>query len=119
MTDEIVDNTHSSFAVAVEPEFDSDGKWTGVISTHIEEEVKGDLSDEELIQIRSVCGMMASTLILMENDEEFLEFIKDFFISTNEEMISDMLSSIEDKPNFTKDGNVITLNFDTKTHGSA
>ena len=119
MTDEIVDNTHSSFAVAVEPEFDSDGKWTGTISAHIEEEVKGDLSDEELIQIRSVCGMMASTLILMENDEEFLEFIKDFFISTNEEMISDMLSSIEDKPNFTKDGNVITLNFDTKTHGSA
>jgi len=119
VTDEIVDNTHSSFAVAVEPEFDSNGKWTGVISAHIEEEVKGDLSDEELIQIRSVCGMMASTLILMENDEEFLEFIKDFFISTNEEMISDMLSSIEDKPNFTKDGNVITLNFDTKTHGSA
>jgi len=119
VTDEIVDNNHSSFAVAIEPEFGEDNKWTGVISAHIEEEIKDDLSEEELIQIRSVCGMMASTLILMENDEEFLEYVKDFFISNNEEMISDMLSSIEDKPNFTKDGNVITLSFDTKTHGSA
>lgn len=119
MTDEIVDNTHSSFAVAVEPEFDSDGKWTGTISAHIEEEVKGDLSDEELIQIRSVCGMMASTLLLMETDEDFLEYVRGFFLSHSEEMISEMLGDIEDKPNFTKEGNVITLNFDTKTHGSA
>lgn len=119
MTDEIIDKTHSSFAVAVEPEFDNDGKWTGSISAHIEEDVRADLSDDELIQIRSVCGMMASTLLLMENDEDFLEYVKSFFFSANEEMINEMLGDIEDEPNFTKEGNVITLNFNTKTHGSA
>jgi hypothetical protein len=119
VTDEILDKTHSSFAVAVEPEFDDEGKWTGSISAHIEEDVKDDLSDEELLQIRSVCGMMASTLLLMENDEDFLDYVKGFFFSNNEDMINEMLGDIEDKPNFTKEGNVITLNFDTKTHGSA
>ena len=37
MTDEILDNTHSSFAVAVEPEFDSDGKWT-----HTDTDISGE-----------------------------------------------------------------------------
>ena len=119
MTDKIVDKIHSSFAVAVEPEFDDAGKWTGSITAHIEEDVKGDLSDEELLQIRSVCGMMASTLLLMENDEEFLDYVKQFFLDNNEEMVNEMLASIDDAPNFTKEGNVITLNFNTKTHGSA
>jgi len=63
--------------------------------------------------------MMASTLVLMENDEDFLDFVKGFFLSNSEEMINEMLGGIEDNPNFTKEGNVITLNFDTKTHGSA
>jgi len=55
----------------------------------------------------------------METDEDFLEYVRGFFLANSEEMISEMLGDIEDKPNFTKEGNVITLNFDTKTHGSA
>ena len=115
----MTDKKHSSFAVAIDPEFNEEGKWTGVIGAHIEEDVTDDLSDEELVQIRSVCGMMASTLILMESDDDFLEYVKGFFLSSNEEMINELLDVVEEKPNFTKDGNVITLSFDTKTHGSA
>jgi len=112
---------HSSFAVAINPEFKEDGTWEGTVSAHIEEDVQNDLSAEELTQIRSVCGMMAACLPLMEEDPEFLQYIKDFFYAQYQELI-DQIYDEEDKvskPNFTKDGNVISLDFSTKTHGNA
>jgi len=111
----------TSFAVVMTPEFSEDDKWTGVIACHLEEEVNHDLSDDEITQIRTVSGLMATTLTLMEQDEDFLEYVKEAFLAFNQEMLEDFIESTEEdnKPNFTKEGNVITLNFDTKTHGSA
>lgn len=117
------DTENSSFAVAVEPEFDENNKWTGVVSAHIEENVQNDLTDEELVQVRSVLGMLASCLQLMERDEEFLDHVRNYFIDSQQDMIDDILSEFEEaqKPVFTKseDGKVVTLNFDSKTYGNA
>jgi hypothetical protein len=114
---------NSSFAVAVEPEFNEEGKWTGAVHASLEETLCDDLSDDELTQIRTVCGMMASTLTLMESDPDFLEYVRDYFLNNFSSMIEEFLDDLEDdtdsKPNFTKDGNVITLDFNTKTFGSA
>jgi hypothetical protein len=125
MSDAEDNNGNSSFAVAINPEF-KDGKWTGNISAHIEEELVGDLDDEDVHQIRSVCGMMTSTLYLMESEPDFLAYIQSYFLEnfpeTVEEMYDVALEEEEEKQAvFTrsKDGKVITLNFDTKTHGSA
>ena len=111
----------SSFAVALEPEFNEDGKWTGEVTAFVEEALRDDLSEEELMQLRTVCGMMASTLTPMEQDEDFLDYVKEYFYA-NAQHVLDELTSLADEdsaPNFTRDGNVFTLNFDTKTHGSA
>ena len=114
------EDKETSFAVVVTPEFDDKGEWNGVIGCHLEEEVNHNLTDDQLTQIRSVCGMMATTLTLMEQDEDFLEYVKEAFLALNHEMVDQFLDAIEDdKPNFTKEGNVITLDFNTKTHGSA
>lgn len=113
---------NSSFAVAITPEFNGNGEWTGSVTTHLEEDVRNDLTDEQLLQIRSVCGMLASCLPLMEQDSEFLDYVKDFFHANYEELVEEMLSAIEDDtPSFTRssDGKVITLDFNTKTQGSA
>ena len=111
---------HSSFAVALEPEFKEDGTWTGEVTAHVEESLHGDLSDDELTQIRSVCGMMASCLTLMEDDPDFLDYVRDYFISNYEGLIAEFIERVEDdRPDFTKEGNVITLNFNTKTYGNA
>jgi hypothetical protein len=123
MSDTEDSNVNSSFAVAIAPEF-KDGKWTGNVSAHIEEELVGDLDDEEVHQIRSVCGMMTATLYLMESEPDFLEYIQSYFLEnfpdTAEEMY-DVALEEEKQAVFTrsKDGKVITLNFDTKTHGNA
>ena len=120
MTDE---SNHSSFAVALTPEFDEQGNWTGAVSATLEEDVHNDLNTDELTQIRSVCGMMAACLPLMEEDEDFLEYIKGYFSANYTQLIDEILDEAEeqDKPSFvrSKDGKVITLDFNTKTHGSA
>ena len=109
----------SSFAVALAPEFNDSNEWTGEVTTYIEEEIRDDLTEEQVSQIRSVCGLLATCLGLMEEDPDFLEYVKANFSLRHEEMFSELMEETTDKPNFTKDGNVFTLNFNTKTHGSA
>ena len=118
---EETETKETSFAIVISPEFDEQGKWNGVVGCHMEEEVNHDLSENELTQIRSVCGMMATTLTLMESDEDFLEYVKEAFLALNSDMVNEFVEALEkdEKPNFTKDGNVFTLNFSSKTHGSA
>ena len=113
--------TSSSFAIVVTPEFNESGNWAGTIGVHMEEDFQNDLDVDELTQIRSVCGMMASTLTLMETDTEFMEYVRDYFLDNYQSMVDQFLDAVEEQPTFTrtKDGNVITLNFNTKTHGSA
>lgn len=114
--------TTSTFAVAITPEFDEQGNWSGMVSAHIEEDVHNDLGEDDLLQIRSVCGMMASTLTLMAEDPEFLDYVREFFMENYKMMIDQFIEDYsEDSPQFTRsaDGKVITLNFNTKTHGSA
>lgn len=118
MTEE---TNNSSFAVAITPEFKDDGTWDGSVSAHIEEDVHTDLTSEEITQIRTVCGMLAACLPLMEQDEDFLEYVKGYFFEQYQTLIDAIEAEDEEnnKPNFTKDGNVFKLDFSTKTHGSA
>jgi hypothetical protein len=124
MSDETDNAKHSTFGVAIDPEF-KDGKWTGNVSAFVEEELHDDLSEDEIFQIRSVCGMVAASLQLMEEDPDFLEYLKEYFASNlsyiveNEYQVD--MEEQEKSPNFSRseDGKVITLDFNTKTYGSA
>lgn len=121
MTEE---NKVSSFAVALQPEFDEDSNWTGSVSASLEEELAGDLDDDAVTQIRHVTGMLATCLQIMETDTEFLEYVKNYYAANNAELFMEFLDELEEEeeqPKFTrsKDGKVITLHFDTKTYGNA
>ena len=109
----------STFAVVITPIFEN-GEWDGAVSAHMEEELLNDLDEESALKIRSVCGMMASTLELMEADPDFCEYVENYFFTKFAELAEQI---VEDTPvpNFTRseDGKVITLNMNTKTHGSA
>lgn len=109
----------STFAVVVTPEF-KNGEWTGVVVCHMEEEVKDDLGTEDVVKIRSVCGMMASCIVLMEKDPDFYEYVSNFFLANFENAIEEMIEDLEE-PKFTRseDGKVITLHTNTKTYGNA
>ena len=113
----------SSFAIVVTPTLDNNRKWTGTVTVHMEEDDFGELTDEELMQVRNVCGMMASSLTLMEEDPNFNEFIQEYFLKNFKSFIEDFIVSHEEEkvPNLTRsnDGKVITLDFSSKTHGEA
>jgi hypothetical protein len=123
MTEETTPKQHSSFALAIEPEFDDSNEWTGAVHACIEESIADDLDSDQLTQIRSVCGMLASCLQLLEREEEFRDYVQMYFMENFEEMIDDLLNDAEEreKPSFirSEDGKVITLNFSTKTYGNA
>ena len=108
----------ASFAIAVEPVFNDEGKWEGEVNSYVEEHLTGDLEEDQIDLIRNVCGMLASCLPLMEEDDEFRERIKEYFLDTFSHVLEE---HEEEQPVFTrkKDGNVIHLSFNTKTHGSA
>ncbi|MDB4726149.1 hypothetical protein OAF54_01840 [bacterium] len=124
MSDEQDNTKHSTFGVAIDPEF-VDNKWTGNVSAFVEEDLQGDLSKDEVFQIRSVCGMIAASLQLMAEDPAFLEYVKEYFSKNMSNMVEDEyeieLEENQKSPNFSRseDGKVITLDFNTKTHGSA
>ena len=115
----------SSFAVVLEPEFDEANNWTGAVSAIMEEDLTGDLDDDAVDQIRHASGMLAICLQIMESDKEFLEFVKNYYAVHNAELFLELSEELEEEedqpPKFTrsKDGKVITLNFDTKTYGNA
>lgn len=121
MSDQQDDNKASSFAIVLTPEFGEDSKWAGTVTAHMEEEVFDDLEDEEVNHIRTVCGMMASTLTLMEHDEDFMAYVRDYFIDNYTALVEQFIEEDEKVPSFTRsaDGKVIQLTFNTKTHGSA
>jgi predicted nuclease of restriction endonuclease-like RecB superfamily len=111
----------SSFAVVVEPTFEND-KWTGNVNVSVEEDIQKDLAQEEVDQIRSLCGMIASCLPLMEEDDEFMSYVKEYFTKNYTQLLEEIQEDGEEKtPSFTRseDGKVITLDFATKTFGSA
>lgn len=119
---EQTEKKHSTFGVGIDPTFDEDGKWTGEITAFVEEDICDDLSEDERMKIRSVVGMMASTLQLMEHDEDFLDYVRSYFITNFTDMIAEFLEDAEDAPpsfSRSEDGKVITLNFNTKTYGNA
>jgi len=117
---------HTSFAVVLTPSFGSNGRWDGRVEVHMEEDDLHDLDDEELLQMRTVCGMMAASLTWMEENQEFNEFMQDYFLKHYRSFIEDTVEGVleldeERKPNLTRseDGKVITLDFSSKTYGEA
>jgi hypothetical protein len=117
----------STFAVVVSPVFDDHKRWTGRITVHMEEDDMHDLDDDEIMQVRTVCGMMAATLTLMEEDTDFSERLQEYFMANFRSFIEDTVEGVlvddeeDERPNMTRseDGKVITLDFSSKTYGEA
>tara|TARA_R100000773_G_scaffold21550_1_gene19116 strand:- start:12344 stop:12694 length:351 start_codon:yes stop_codon:yes gene_type:complete len=114
------ENAQTSFAVVITPDFDEEGRFEDTMGVHIEEEINHNLTDEQKFNMRTVCGMLMTCIHLIETDQDFSEHIQTTFASMFADNIDEILGK-EKVPSFTRsaDGKVITLEFGTKTHGSA
>ena len=101
------------FILRIRPETDTDGEWTGEIDVAIITQPDNDLNDEDYSQIMHFCKMLASTIPVME----FRELVHKYVMAMKG-LEYDV--ELEDKPKVIgEDGNVIQIDFNTKTEGSA
>lgn len=116
----MTDSKQTSFAVVITPDFDENDNFLDTMGVHIEEEIGHELTDDQKFNLRTVCGMLMTCIHLIETDAEFSQHVQNVFAELFVDSMDEILGT-EPIPSFTRseDGKVITLDFDTKTHGSA
>jgi hypothetical protein len=105
------------FIVRIRPTQDSDGVWNGEIDVAIITQPENSLDEEDYFQVMHFCKMLASTIPVMELNEDFRELVHTYVM---EKVDKHYEVELEDKPRVIEtDGNVVKIDFGTKTEGSA
>mgnify|MGYP003638845864 CR=1 FL=1 len=110
---------NEDFILRIRPETDDTGEWTGDIDLAIITQPDNRLEDDDYSQLMHFCKMLASTVPVMERNEEFREIVHEYVMSMKDTPYDEDVET-EDKPKVVEtDGNVLTIDFGTKTKGSA
>ena len=105
------------FMLRIRPTIDNDGSWNGEIDVSIISQPDNTLSDEDYFQVMHFCKMIASTIPVMEMHDDFRNLVHKF---VEERVDRHYDVELENKPTITiEEGNVVRINFDSKTKGNA
>ena len=116
------DMNPEDFIIQVKPSVDPKTKqWTGVVSLNIISSDHTPLDSRDVDGLWHICKMMCCVLPLMEQDRKFGDMLDMFAREHSDEMGLNINENNKKNPltSIQKDGNVIKLNFKTKTNGSA
>jgi hypothetical protein len=113
--DVLKDINKEDFLIRIRPLLTEEDEWTGQIDLSVMTFPQNPLDDDDYTQLMHFSKMICSSVPVMEAVEEFREMLHNFVMSQEEEI--DI--SLEDDVEKTYDGNVVHLNFNTKTGGSA
>jgi len=104
------------FVIRVRPSLDNKGVWDGEIDVAILTQ-KNDLNDDDYFQIMHFCKMLASTIPIMEVNEDLRELAHNYVVETIDKEYE---IELEQKPDITYgDDNIVTIDFKTNTKGNA
>lgn len=108
------------YLIRVRPSYDEDGVWTGEIDLSVITSPGNPLCDEDYWQMIHFCKMMCASVPVMEENEQIRNIVSDYVDNTfdNEYEVSVQLED-DVKPTTSTEGNVITLDFGTKTEGNS
>ena len=108
------------FLIRVRPFSDDDGRWSGEVDISIMAMPDNPMDDEDYYQVMHFAKMMCATVPVMEEVEDLRNIVHEYVLKVidNED---DIELELEDEISVEKtyDGNVVHLNFNTKTGGSA
>jgi len=116
--------THDSiedddFVIRVRPFTDGE-EWTGEIDISIISSPGNSLNDESYGQLMHFCKMMCSTVPIMEHDEAIRNMVHSYVLEVVDNEPEDMVEQDDQAITIThEDGNVVRLDFASKTKGSA
>ena len=105
------------FVIRVRPSLDGE-EWTGEIDISIISQPGNPLNDESYGQVMHFCKMMCATVPIMEQDETLRNMVHTYVM----EIVDNETVLIEEEEGLIitkEDGNVVHLNFGSKTKGSA
>ena len=106
------------FVIRVRPSLNGDD-WTGEIDISIISQANNPLNDEGYNQVMHFCKMMCATVPIMEQDETIRNLVHTYVMEIVDKETTVVVEE-EDELVITKEeGNVVHLNFGSKTKGSA
>lgn len=104
------------FIIQVTPMLTASKKWDGNVLVNIATSGKNPLNKKDMSDLWHLCRMMCSVIPLMQDDSELMYTLDDYAHNSVD------FKDKNKKDNLTiqsKKGNVIKLNFNTKTGGNA
>ena len=108
------------FIIRVRPFADDDGKWTGEVDISVMAFPDNPVDEDDYEQLMHFCKMMCASVPLMQESKELRELAHEYVINfVDTEMEIDVELEEEVGVERTYDGNIIHLNFNSKTGGSA
>ncbi len=121
--DKLLEQRDEDFIIKIRPYTDSDGSWSGDIDMAIMTMPGNKMEDEDYFQVMHLCKMIASTVSIMEDNEDIRNLVHDYVENTLDTMYNVELEEDEQPKQKAKavniEGNVITMSFGTDTKGSA
>ena len=97
------------FIITISPTIDKNFRWTGEVKIGIDMAEQDFLHEDDYYSLLEFCNLICASVPLMEKDINFRNHIYNFYKKDLQER----------KRVLTKEGNVIKLNFNSKTDGSA
>lgn len=115
----LFDFQSNDFIIRIRPEVE-EGAWTGDVNITILNSSNVNLTEESYGDMMHFCKMLCSTIPMMEEDEDFRNFVSDY-VSENidGQHLGNLVEDIQPCTFTSENDNVIRLNFGTKTKGNA
>ncbi len=108
------------YLIRVRPLPNDEGGWSGEIDISIIASQDNPLEDADYYQVMHYCKMMCASVPIMEESKEMRDIVHSYVMEVlDTEMEIDVELEEEAGVEKTYDGNVVHLNFNTKTGGSA
>jgi len=106
----------NDFVIRIRPFLDDEGEWTGEIDLSIMSQPNNNLSEDDYFQLMHFTKMMASTVPVMEDNEDIRQLVHDYVINVVDNALELRVERTEDdKPRIVNiDNNVISVDFPTK-----
>jgi len=108
------------FLIRVRPFANDEGAWSGEVDISIMAMPDNPLDDEDYYKVMHFAKMMCASVPVMEESEDLRDIVHEYVVNVlDNEMEIDVELEEEVGVEKTYDGNIVHINFNTKTGGSA
>lgn len=109
------------YLIRVRPFANDDGEWSGEVDISIMVQPDNPLNDEDFHQLMHFTKMMCASVPVMEQVEDVRKIVHEYVMNVLDNEMEFHVELEEEEPRVEKtyDGNVIHLQFNTNTKGTA